>query len=195
MGTLPGVASGTNVARDEEVSVEAAQPTRDHQTVTSEGEPLHDLPAGSSLRDTRTHVDDRGTVFELYDSRWDWHPAPMVFSYCFTVRPEKVKGWGVHREHEDRYVLMFGEAKVVLYDGRADSPTFALVSEVHLTEYRRQLLSIPVGVWHATENLGDKDLVIANFPTMPYDHANPDKFRLPLDTDQIPYRFEGVRGW
>ena len=43
--------------------------------------------------------------------------------------------------------------------------------------------------------LGDKDLVLVNFPTIPYDHANPDKFRLPLDTDQIPYRFEGLRGW
>ena len=31
--------------------------------------------------------------------------------------------------------------------------------------------------------------------TKPYDHANPDKYRLPLDTDQIPYRFEDVSGW
>jgi len=28
-----------------------------------------------------------------------------------------------------------------------------------------------------------------------YDRENPDKFRLPLDTDQILDRFEGVRGW
>jgi len=187
--------SGPNAAREEAAPVEPTQPRRDHQTVTADGEPLQDLPAGSSLRDTRTHVDDRGAVFELYDSRWDWHPAPMVSSYCFTVRPGKVKGWGVHREHEDRYVLMFGEAKVVLYDGREDSPTSGLVSQVHLTEYRRQLFNIPAGVWHATQNLGDKDLVLVNFPTIPYEHANPDKFRLPLDTDQIPYRFEGLRGW
>jgi dTDP-4-dehydrorhamnose 3,5-epimerase len=163
--------------------------------VTPQGEDLTELPAGASLRDTRTHVDDRGSVFELYDPRWDWHPDPMVFSYCFTVRPDKVKGWGVHREHEDRYVLMFGEARVVLYDERADSPTFGLVSKVHLSEYRRQLLNIPAGVWHATQNLGRSDLVVVNFPTIPYDHANPDKYRLPLDTDQIPYRFEDVAGW
>ena len=195
IATLTLVTSGTNVTRGEGVSLEAAQPLQDRQTVTPGGEPLVELPFGSSLRETRTHVDDRGTVFELYDPRWEWHPAPMVFSYCFTIRQGKVKGWGVHHEHEDRYVLMFGEAKVVLYDGREDSPTFGLVSQVLLTEYRRQLLNIPAGVWHASQNLGDRDLVIVNFPTIQYDHANPDKFRLPLDTDQIPYRFEGVDGW
>jgi dTDP-4-dehydrorhamnose 3,5-epimerase len=30
---------------------------------------------------------------------------------------------------------------------------------------------------------------------MAYDHANPDKYRLPLDTDLIPYKFENSRGW
>jgi dTDP-4-dehydrorhamnose 3,5-epimerase len=191
VGTLPGVVTGTNATPDGE----AAQPTRDRQTVTPEGEPLEELPFGASLREIRTHVDDRGTLFELYDPRWAWHPEPMVFSYCATVRPGRVKGWAIHREHEDRYALMFGEAKVVLYDDRAGSPTFGLVSQVHLSEHRRQLLNIPIGVWHATQNLGDKDLVIVNFPTKPFNHANPDKFRLPLDTDQIPYRFEGVHGW
>jgi dTDP-4-dehydrorhamnose 3,5-epimerase len=36
---------------------------------------------------------------------------------------------------------------------------------------------------------------VVNFPTRPYDHASPDKYRLPLDTDEIPYEFEDPRGW
>lgn len=170
------------------------EPVRDRQTVTTDGEPVRVLPEGAHLRDITTHPDDRGTVFELYDPRWGWHEAPMVFSYCFTIRPGMVKGWAVHREHDDRYVLLFGEMMVVLYDDRPDSPTYGAIAEVPLTEHRRQLLSIPVGVWHATQNLGTTDTVTVNFPTIPYDHANPDKYRLPLDTDRIPYRFEAVRG-
>ena len=66
---------------------------------------------------------------------------------------------------------------------------------VVLSEYRRGLINIPAGVWHAERNLGQTDAVVINFPTMPYDHSSPDKYRLPLDTDRIPYRFENVRGW
>jgi dTDP-4-dehydrorhamnose 3,5-epimerase len=51
-----------------------------------------------------------------------------VFAYCFTVRPGMIRGWGVHREHEDRYAILFGDMEVVLYDDRPESSTRGLVS-------------------------------------------------------------------
>jgi len=48
------------------------------------------------------------------------------------------------------------------------------------------LLVIPRGVWHAERNIGSSDVVVVNFPTIPYDHASPDKYRLPLDTKELP---------
>lgn len=168
---------------------------RDRQTVTATGEPLAQLPAGVTFRDVPTHVDDRGSVVEMFDPRWGWHPDPLVFVYTFTIRPGKVKGWGLHKRHEDRYFLLQGEMEVVLYDERDDSPTRGLVAKVYLTELHRRLMNIPAGVWHADHNIGSRDAVVVNFPTIPYDHANPDKYRLPLDTDRIPYRFEPSRGW
>lgn len=167
---------------------------RDTQTVTPDGVPVRCLPAGVVVRDITTHTDDRGTLFELYDPRWGFHSDPLVFSYCFTVRPGIVKGWAVHKEHDDRYALVLGELKVVLYDDRPDSETRGSIIEVMLSEHRRQLLSIPQGVWHASENIGLGDAFVVNFPTIQYDHANPDKYRLPLDTEQIPYRFTMARG-
>jgi len=120
----------------------------------------------------------------------------MVFSYLFTLRPNKVKGWGMHLLHEDRYFVLFGEMEVVMYDTREDSPTKGLLSRVHLSEWNRRLMNIPVGIWHANWNPGNRDAAIVNFPTRPYDHENPDKYRLPLDTDQIPFKFPpGVSGW
>lgn len=85
--------------------------------------------------------------------------------------------------------------EAVLYDERPDSPTFRLVANIVLSEYRGRLMNIPARVWHADRNLGSQDVVVVNFPTIPYDHANPDKYRLPLDTDRIPYKFERHRGW
>ena len=164
---------------------------RDRQTVTSTGVPVARLPVGMGFRDIATHADDRGTVFEMYDLRWGWHPDPLVFAYCFTIRPGRIKGWGMHQRHEDRYCVMFGEVEVILYDDREGVETSGEVSRVVLSEHRRRLMNIPAGVWHALRNLGTRDAVVTNFPTIPYDHAAPDKLLLPLDTDQIPYRFPG----
>jgi dTDP-4-dehydrorhamnose 3,5-epimerase len=171
------------------------QPVRDVETVTPDGERIAPLPDGVTFRDVPTHVDDRGTVVEMYDERWDWHPDPLVFAYTFTIRPGMAKGWGMHKEHEDRYFILFGELEAVLYDGREDSPTHGLVATVYLSHHRRRLMNIPAGVWHADRNVGESDAVVVNFPTMPYDHSNPDKYRLPLDTDQIPYTWPEHKGW
>ena len=170
-------------------------PVPDRPTVTPDGEPIDGLVDGVTLRDIVTHTDERGTLFELFDPRWDWHPDPLVYAYVATIRPGIVKGWARHQEHVDRYALLFGELEVVLFDGRAASPTHGQVSKVVLSEHRRRLLSIPTGVWHADRNIGAGDAVIVNFPTLAYDHDAPDKERLPLDTPLIPYSFEDARGW
>src|SRR6478609_1308891 len=101
----------------------ASEPVRDRETVTSTGEPLGTLPHGLKFHSAPTHLDERGSVCELFDPRWNWHPDPLVFVYSFTIRPGKIKGWGMHKEHEDRYFVLWGEMEVVLYDARPASPT------------------------------------------------------------------------
>ena len=57
------------------------------------------------------------------------------------------------------------------------------------------MVNIPKFVWHAEHNVGSTDVVVIDMPTEPYDHANPDKYRLPIDTPLIPYSFGAARGW
>jgi dTDP-4-dehydrorhamnose 3,5-epimerase len=166
---------------------------RDEQTVLPDGERLEALPEGVEMRDLVTHVDDRGTVCELFDPRWGVCPEPMVFSYAYTIRPGMAKGWGVHREHHDRYAFLSGELEIVLHDGRDGSLTAGLTSTIVLSELRRRLLTIPPGVWHAERNIGSTDVLVINYPTIPYDHAAPDKYRLPLDTEELPVAL--TRSW
>jgi dTDP-4-dehydrorhamnose 3,5-epimerase len=168
---------------------------RDGMTVTPDGKSCGRVIHGVKIRDLVLHTDARGTLCELYDPRWEFHEAPMVFSYFYTVRPGWVKGWAMHKTHEDRYCLIHGELKVVLYDAREDSPTFGLVQEIFMTEHPRQLLSIPTGVWHADHNIGQKDVLVVNFPTIPYNHSAPDKYRLPVGTNLIPYQFGDIQGF
>ncbi len=91
--------------------------------------------------------------------------------------------------------LVQGEMELVLFDPRPDSPTCGEVQRIVLTEQSRCLVNVPRNVWHADHNIGSKDVVVVNHPTMAYDHANPDKYRLPIDTELIPYSFGDAKGW
>jgi dTDP-4-dehydrorhamnose 3,5-epimerase len=168
---------------------------RDVQTVSPENPTPVPLLPGVLARDLTVHADARGSVFEMFDLRWNWHPDPVIFIYCFTIRPGVVKGWGLHKGHEDRYILLQGQMELVLYDVRPDSPTRGEISVVRLTEQNRRIVNIPPLVWHADRNIGSNDVVCVNLPTRPYEHADPDKYRLPLDTDLIPHSFGGAQGW
>jgi dTDP-4-dehydrorhamnose 3,5-epimerase len=176
-------------------TVIGAPSVKDAPTVNAAGESIARLPDGVGFRRAITHVDDRGSVCELFDPRWQWHPDPLVFVYMFTLRPGMVKGWGLHKLHEDRYLLLKGEMEIVMYDVRPESSTRGLLARVVLSEIDRRLMNIPAGIWHANHNIGSVDALVVNFPTRPYDHDSPDKYRLPLDTDQIPHKFCNARGW
>jgi dTDP-4-dehydrorhamnose 3,5-epimerase len=163
--------------------------TKETATVTAQGERLQTLPEGVVVRDLVTHVDDRGSLCEMIDERWDEVTEPITSSFMFTVRPGIAKAWNLHRDTVDRYAVLFGEVEIVLYDDRDGSPTKGLVAQLFMTDLRRQSPRIPTGVWHALRGLGSRDTVILNFPTVLYDHGDPDKLRLPIDNDVIPFRF------
>lgn len=172
-----------------------ASAQRDRQTVTTDGKPVLDLIEGVSFRNVTTHIDGRGTLVEIYDTRWGWHPAPVVFAHCFTIRPGFVKGWGLHETHQDRYFILFGDMELVLFDPRPNSSTCGKINKILMSESNRRLVNIPTHVWHAEYNIGASDVVVIDLPTEPYNHAAPDKYRLPIDTPLIPYSFGNARGW
>lgn len=172
-----------------DLAEEVLHGAKDRQTVTPEGARVGPSIDGVRVRPAVTHPDDRGEVCEIFDPRWGIDPSAMVYAYQATIRPGKVKGWIVHRFQEDRVFASWGYMRWVLYDARPESPTRGQVQEIYLSERNRALMVIPRGVFHAVQNVGTFDAAFVNLPTRPYNHADPDKFRLPLDTDQIPYRF------
>ena len=161
---------------------------KDAASVTAEGASLQEPIDGVQLRRPPTHADERGTITEIYDLRWEFTDDPLVYVYHVTILPGQVKGWVVHLKQNDRLFAYGGVLRIVLYDGRTDSPTCGLVNVFHLGEHDRALVSIPAGVYHAVQNVGDREASFINLPSQPYQHDDPDKYRLPLDNDVIPYR-------
>ena len=173
----------------------SAQPRKDIQSVTPEGVSVGALIHGVLIRPAVTQTDERGTLCEILNPQWGFHPEPITYVYQFTIRPGMTKGWHVHYLHDDRIFHSQGTVKVVLYDDRPESPTYRMLNEIYRSEHERGIMVIPAHVFHAHQNIGAGDALMISMPTRLYDHADPDVYRLPLDTDQIPYRFETRAGW
>lgn len=171
------------------------EPKKDPQWVTPEGKPVAPLIHGVVLRAATTQTDDRGTLCEIFCPAWGLHPDPIVYVYQFTVRPGKIKGWHIHHEHDDRIFLSQGTVRTVLYDTRTTSPTYQMVNEIYLSEHHRSLLIIPAYVYHAFQNVDTRDALLVSLPNRAYNHADPDVYRLPIENDVIPFKFDSRAGW
>ena len=169
------------------------QARKDEATVTPAGERLETLIDGVSLRYATTHFDERGEVCEIYDPAWGLSSAPLVYVYAALIRPARIKGWVYHKEQIDRMFALSGFLRIVLYDPREGSPSRGMINEIHLTERNRGLVVIPPLVVHAVQNVGNIDAAFVNMPDRPYNHLNPDKYR--VDKSSVPYDFDKGAGW
>lgn len=167
----------------------------DNATVNSDGSLKKKLIEGVKIRQVLTQADERGTVAEVYDPRWDFDGRPLVYIYDVTINPGSAKGWVKHEFQDDRLFFRKGSCKVVLYDDRPDSPTKGMINEFVFTDYNRGLVIVPCLVWHGIVNVGSVEAMFTNMPTQPYNHARPDKIRLPVENDYIPYKLEERRTW
>jgi dTDP-4-dehydrorhamnose 3,5-epimerase len=151
-----------------------------------------DRPPGPGIEGVRSallepRVDHRGSLFEIVNFEHPFWQEPVVYAYAITIRPGRIKGWGLHELQTDRYAIVRGSVRVVLFDGRTDSTTQGVLEVHQLTGEAPSLLAIPPGVWHADQNWGEDDAAIVNFPTHPYDRESPDKYRLDPHSGEIPF--------
>lgn len=168
-------------------------PVKDRQTVRPDGSVVERRIEGLVVRPARTLEDERGDLVEIYRADWKLHPKPVVQVYQASLRPGAIKGWVVHKRQDDRVFALFGYMRWAFYDARPKSPTHGLLNVITVSERTRSLLIIPAGVYHAVQNIGCADAVFINLPTRAYDHADPDKYRLPVVNDLIPFAFDKPR--
>jgi dTDP-4-dehydrorhamnose 3,5-epimerase len=141
---------------------------------------------GVVVKELRMIPDERGFLMEMLRSDWpEFERFGQV--YVTAVYPGVVKGWHYHKIQTDHFVCIHGMAKVVLYDGREDSKTHGEVNEFFLGWQRPRLLKIPPGVLHGFKGIGEEMTLIVNVPTELYNYEQPDEYRLPAHSDQVPY--------
>jgi len=163
--------------------------TRDEQSITRDWQPLQSLIDGVQVREVRNVAKDNGYLTEIW--RDDWGIAPVAVAQVFQalLEPNAVSAWHVHRRATDRLFVNHGLVKIVLYDARAGSLTEQRVNVFRCGTIRPALIVVPPGVWHGVQNLGAAPALLLNLPDRAYEYESPDHWRLPPDTDRIPYSF------
>jgi dTDP-4-dehydrorhamnose 3,5-epimerase len=101
------------------------------------------------------------------------------------VYPGVIKAWHIHSEMTLNYAVPVGTIKMVLYDGRTDSPTYNEVMELYPGESNYVLVTVPPMVWNGFKGVGTAAALVANCSTISH---RPDEISRvdPFDND-IPY--------
>lgn len=141
---------------------------------------------GVVVKPLKVIPDERGWLMEmLRDDDAFFQKFGQV--YLSVVYPGVVKGWHYHKKQTDHFVFVKGMAKVVLYDGREESPTRGEINEFFMGEKNPILLVIPPRVLHGMKGIGTEPAYLVNTPTEHYVYAEPDEFRTPPHDPSVPY--------
>jgi len=167
---------------------------KDPQVVTSDWQKVGPGIDGVVIREVLHVPRDHGVITETFRPEWDPTGMPVVHIYQSRLFPGAIGAWSCHAKAIDRLFVNQGHLKMVLFDGREESPTFGRIHELHVGDARPAFVVLPTGIWHGLQNLGSTDALVLNFPTRAYDYEDPDHWRLPYDTEQIPYSWHATEG-
>jgi dTDP-4-dehydrorhamnose 3,5-epimerase len=164
--------------------------SKDVGHITPAGTVMAERIDGVVAREGSNIVTRNGHTFEVYSSPWEVPVEAVRHVIHVSLKPAAISAWHMHERQTDQIVAVDGMLKLVLYDPREDSPTRGRTDVFHLSPMRPTLVLIPTGVWHGVQNmLAASFSSFVNLFDRPYEHADPDEWRLPVRNDQIPYDF------
>lgn len=152
-----------------------------------EGVKARKLIDGAKVKRLRVIPDERGRLAEMLRSDDKEFFLKFGQIYMTTGYPGVVKGWHYHKKQIDNFVAVKGMMKVVLYDGRENSPTRGEVNEFFMGEKNMLMVQIPTHVLHGFKTISETEAILINIPTEVYDYAEPDEFREHPHENDIPY--------
>ena len=160
---------------------------KDSQTVVTGGRRAAPLRiAGVQVHDLGNILTRSGWMVELF--RTDWPvigiaPQQVIWAQ---LNPSGITDWHRHGKGTDHLIGVGGNIKLGLFDGREDSPTRGATEMIRLGGMRPVMVVVPPGVWHALRNESGEAAGYINVTDQLYDHHDPDNWRLPPGTPDIP---------
>lgn len=90
-------------------------------------------------------------------------------AYFSTVNCGAIKGWKKHLRMTLNLVVIEGEIRFVLFDGRDGSATQGVFHEVRLSLNNYQRLTVPPGIWMAFQGIGTGKNILLNVASIEHD--------------------------
>ncbi|HOS78583.1 MAG: dTDP-4-dehydrorhamnose 3,5-epimerase family protein [Syntrophales bacterium] len=141
---------------------------------------------GVHVKKLKVIPDERGRLMEILRAD-DAFFEGFGQVYMTTAYPGVVKGWHYHKKQSDNMAVVKGMMKIVLYDGRADSPTRGEINVFFAGEHNPVLVHIPPYVYHGFKCVSSDEAIVVNTPTEVYRYEEPDEFRVDPHVNDIPY--------
>lgn len=144
---------------------------------------------GVIIKNLKVIPDERGRLMEILRNN-DECFEKFGQVYMTTNYPGVVKAWHFHKIQTDNVACIHGMIKVVLYDGRENSPTKGEINEFFIGEQNPRLITIPRGVFHGWKNVCEHETITINIPTEAYCYIKPDEYRCDFNDPKIPYNWD-----
>lgn len=141
---------------------------------------------GVKLKQLKIFPDDRGWLAELAKQDEEVF-VPIKQTNVTLTYPGVIKAFHWHRRQTDLWFVASGMTQVVLFDIRANSPSFRQTDVYYLGEDNRALLLIPPGVVHGYKVLGTKPALLFYHTDQVYDPSHPDEERLAYNDRRIGF--------
>ena len=148
---------------------------------------------GVKTKTLKVIPDERGRLMEMLRND-DEIFIKFGQAYLTTAFPGVVKGWHYHKVQVDNFICVVGKMHLALYDAREDSPTFKEVNEFTLGPHNPLLVQIPPYVYHGFKTVGTEEGLMINVCSEVYHYKDPDEFRVPHDSKDVPYDWEKANG-
>ena len=163
--------------------------TKDQRSIASDWEPLRELIDGVKVKEIKNVPKENGFLTEMFRADWALDEGEVGQVFQVNLFPGGISAWHAHQFSTDRLFASHGLFKVVLFDARSNSRTHKLVNEFRIGPIRPTLIVVPPGVWHGVQNISKEPGGIVNIVDRAYAYEDPDHWRLPFDTPEIPYSF------
>jgi dTDP-4-dehydrorhamnose 3,5-epimerase len=161
---------------------------RDSQSITADWTPTRQSPiTGVIVREVRSVPKENGRLTEIYRSDWNLDDLGVAQVFQVTLEPGGISAWHTHAATTDRLFVTHGLIRIVLFDSRPDSPTVGRINEFRFGEHRPALVLVPPAVFHGIANLSAGPASVLNLVDQAYRYEDPDHWRLPPDSERIPY--------
>lgn len=169
---------------------------KDTQSITRDWQPSDQQRIdGVFVRESRNVIKGNGLLTEMF--RTDWLPPGQTATidqvFQVALNPGGLSAWHAHGVSTDRLFAVSGQLLIVLYDARRDSPSHGRINEFRCGLARPMLIVVPPGIWHGVHNIGPEPAILINMVDQAYRYEDPDHWRVPADSPEIPYRFTAPR--